>query len=152
MKIREGFVSNSSSSSFVVAVDKPINTIEDVKKYIINPKYAEIFFGGILHQEGVYICSIKEDCETCRNRFRCFTGSSAKLLEALLDFWEENNEENREHYRDYYGTKFSLFENDNHGKVAYFITLSDQGSKTETSMLDNVEEVFEKISYICITP
>ena len=35
MKVRQGFVSNSSSSSFIFAVDSEINTVEDVKTHIL---------------------------------------------------------------------------------------------------------------------
>ena len=34
MKIRNGFVSNSSSSSFVVAFDKKPETVEELKKLL----------------------------------------------------------------------------------------------------------------------
>jgi hypothetical protein len=44
MKIRNGFVSNSSSSSFILISDKPLLTVEDVAECMTNiPKSADYF-------------------------------------------------------------------------------------------------------------
>ena len=40
MKIRTGFVSNSSSSSFIVAVPKTISDVDDLQKYLIGEQIA----------------------------------------------------------------------------------------------------------------
>lgn len=38
MKTRNGFVSNSSSSSFIILSSKPINTDDDIKKHVLKTK------------------------------------------------------------------------------------------------------------------
>jgi hypothetical protein len=48
MKIRYGHVSNSSSSSFIIGVDKPLDTVEDIKEQIF-PELGDAE-GNILHE------------------------------------------------------------------------------------------------------
>lgn len=151
MKVRSGFVSNSSNSSFVLAVDRRLDSLEDVNSVIRNKRHAKILFEKIRYQSGVYLCRITEECDSCKYRFECFTNQSNRLLDHLLDDWQldvEYDKTTREQYTNLRWEQFRLFETNNYGKLVYFVTLSDQWSRTETEMLDNYEKVFERLNFM----
>jgi hypothetical protein len=96
MKIRSGFVSNSSSSSFIIAVkdedntkvsitfevdlsayaDKPISTIEDLNKYFDYDrswKYEECR-KAIENGKTILIGRFSDECTDSEETFLCYNG------------------------------------------------------------------------------
>jgi len=147
MKIRKGFVSNSSSTSFLVAWDKKVEKLADVKKFIPNNEQAKILYKLMKGQEGVYLCvPPKSECKNCKKRFRCYTGGGvveelAKLI--ATDGWDIPEDEIEVDEYDIELARDFIEEND--GKVAYVFRIADfgEGAKTEAEASMRSGDVFE---------
>ncbi len=146
MKIRNGFVSNSSSSSFLVAWDKRPQKLADVLKYVPNRNEAKVLFGWMKQQDGLVLCAPpQEKCETCTERFRCYTGNGTVEELARMIFtggYEWDSEMDEMWYSEdndgWAMEKAIEFFNKNKGMVAYCFRIADFGegcdNETEANM------------------
>jgi len=150
MKIRQGFVSNSSSTSFLVAWDKRVTKLADVRKHIPNYREAKLLWGWMKEQEGLLLCAPpKAECGVCKERFRCYTGGGKVTELARListGGWEKDIEQEEENNLNVWELeKATRFFEANKGRVAYIFRIADYGegasSDTEANMRNG--EVFD---------
>jgi len=140
MKVRRGFVSNSSSSSYVIAVDEPINTVGDLTKYIPPVNYAERVFNRNFPQTGIILCKPPQpECTSCKLKFSCYTDGNPDLIKSYLFWrcgdWDINEQREEEIISRDFGDCFNSFYEENKGKLAYFIRLPDMGE--DGDMIDS---------------
>jgi len=85
MKIRSGFVSNSSSASFLIVLDKrPTLPIELMSKGA-SLEEAELLLTWMKRQKGILLCNPPQpECDSCKERFKCFTGNGKRSELARL--------------------------------------------------------------------
>jgi hypothetical protein len=140
MKIRNGFVSNSSSSSFLVAWDKEVTKLSDVTKFVKNRKEAEFLYDYMKDTGGVMICyPPTENCPECPNRFKCYTGRPTDDLllliigggyrEMLTDYSEDEIDEMKT--EPFFVDLAAKFARQHKGKVAYCFRIHDGGEGGE---------------------
>ncbi len=159
MKIRYSFVSNSSSSSFIVAFDKPIKTLKDVLEVVPNRAEAKKILTQIKEQEPHVMCSPPQpECASCELRFRCFTGRRSGVIEAL-NRWNGSDDEYEEDDEEYdmfdsYYTSIIEWAYRYKGKVAYFLSFADSGGggdDLDAEMRYEASRIFSNLPYRDIT-
>ncbi len=158
MKIRHSFVSNSSSSSFIVAFDKPIKTLKDVLEVIRNRAEAKKILTQIQEQQPYVMCSPpQEECPACELRFTCFTGRRSGVIEAFYR-WnsyavDEEEDEEYDIFDSYYSSIIEWAQRYK-GKVAYFLSFADSGEggdDLDTAMRYDAARIFSNVPYKDIT-
>lgn len=110
MKVRTGFVSNSSSTSFIVALDKPFESVEECKLFFnCYQEQAERIFEGITKATFQPYSLIQSDNKDLRDlmisEYESFCYELDDKMEKLID----------------------IFLNNNGGKQARLLTFSDSG-------------------------
>jgi len=150
MKIRRGFVSNSSSTSFLVAWDKRVEKLADVKKFVPNHEQARLLYRWMKDQKGVYLCTPpKPECNNCKERFRCYTGGG--VVEELARLIATNGyfgySEEEEEIDDYDIERAKSFLKENEGRVAYIFRIADfgEGADTEAEASMRSGDVFDGV-------
>jgi len=150
MKIRKGFVSNSSSTCFLVAWDKKVEKLADVRKYIPNYRQARLLYRWMREQEGIYLCvPPKPECENCKERFRCYTGGGVveKLAELIATNGYDDFDLEGEEIDDYDIERARNFIKENEGRVAYVFRIADfgEGAESEAEASMRSGEVFDGV-------
>jgi len=133
MKLRNSFVSNSSSCSYIIAVDKYIRTVDDVLDYVSNRSllYAIRIFQYVEGQKGVAICkSPSPNCGDCQKKFICFTntfGYGHCVVTEFIEWAFPNYNSDLYWAYEYFGDRIENFCTENEGKIAYFISIPERG-------------------------
>ncbi len=155
MKIRTGFVSNSSSSSFLIALDKPVKKVEDVYRYIENKKYARRVFKMLENQGGRKICSPPKDkCEVCSDRFVCFTQTRRIYAQLIADYYGYSSVESFCNACEDTVIRVENFVNVNEDKILYILRFADSGeggNEIESEMRSNADYILAGIRHLEIT-
>ena len=159
MKIRHSFVSNSSSSSFIVAFDKPIKTLKDVLEVVRNRAEAKKILTQLKEQEPHVMCYPPQaECPACELRFKCFTGRRSGVIEAM-NRWnsyavdEVDDDEEYDMFDSYYSSIIEWAYRYK-GKVAYFLEFSDSGGggdDMDAQMKYDADRIFSNLPYKDIT-
>ena len=150
MRIKNDFVTNSSSSSFVVAFEKPVKSLDEIKDKIMFIEKAKAVFVDIQKQKPLRIikncppCLKKITGEIASGFFEGYEWDSPKLNNLKRgDFktekeyfatqgkiYDELSEKNRQK-----AEKIATnFIKENKGKVAYIFSYSDNDGEFESEM------------------
>src|SRR4030042_3606623 len=150
MKIKQDFVTNSSSSSFIVAFDKPVERLEEIKDKIMFIEKAERVFEDIKEQKPLRIV---KDCPPCLKKITNevasgyfdgyeFDYDSLRRLDRkdfetekeYIHTWRKLYSECEKKNKEKAKKIATEFIEKNEGKVAYFFSYSDNDSDFESEM------------------
>jgi hypothetical protein len=149
MRIKEDFITNSSSSSFIVAFDKPVVSLEEIKDKIMFIEKATAVFGRIQEQTPIKIelspeCINKLTDEISSGYFEGFIWDREDLKKLKKEDFPTEKEyfdartEARKKYEKANWEKAEKiairFVEENVGKVAYTFSFSDNDGKFWSEM------------------
>lgn len=154
MKTRNGFISNSSSTSFIVAWDKPVKGLPDVTNLVEHVPYAKRILRQMRKQKGIVICTPpKDNCDQCRDRFLCYSHrGKVQVIQALRQWY--GYEEDDYDFGDEYSKLLLDFVEQNEGKVIYFLRFADggeDGDALESEMRHCDYDILEAVPHKDIT-
>lgn len=125
--------------------------LADVRKYVPNLEQARLLFSWMKEQRGLLLCAPPQPkCETCEERFECYTGGG-KIEELVrlisTDGWFDEDSEEEEEVGTAIIEQAQMFFEKNKGRVAYIFRIADWGggarSEAESSMRRG--EVFDGV-------
>lgn len=147
MKVKQDFVTNSSSSSFIVAFDKPVESLDEIKGKIMFIEKAEAVFKDIQDQKPLRII---KDCPPCLERIseevgagyfegynmdyprinRSDFATEQEYFKANRKAFDEHDKINKKKAKQI----AEKFIEQNEGKVAYFFSYSDNDGEFWSEM------------------
>jgi len=144
MKIRNGFVSNSSSSSFIVAFDREPESPDDIKEMLFKGKDKIVLCGQeydsdkiseIVFRDSTFCVSDQDILDAISNNGFYFGDDEiSEFVPKLLSIRESYNEDMRKLFDimagsedDSYLNEYESFYNENKGKCIRGFSYSDEG-------------------------
>ena len=156
MKIRSGFVSNSSSSSFVVVLEKKPNSPEELKNVLFKDKKVISYYD--------YIKTTEEVSQRIFNDIESFEKDSSMLLEKIVDGldnwglryekyklasgqtdWKKHDEDREQYIKDEVIPKANKFIEKYKNNFIFCVTYEDSGSEVLYECGDIFKNAIENI-------
>ena len=156
MKIRSGFVSNSSSSSFVVVLEKKPNSPEELKNVLFKDKKVISYYD--------YIKTTEEVSQRIFNDIESFEKDSSMLLEKIVDGldnwglryekyklasgqtdWKKHDEDREQYIKDEVIPKANKFIEKYKNNFIFCVTYEDSGSEVVYECGNIFENAIENI-------
>ena len=156
MKIRSGFVSNSSSSSFVVVLEKKPNSPEELKNVLFKDKKVISYYD--------YSKTTEEVSQRIFNDIESFEKDSSMLLEKIVDGldnwglryekyklasgqtdWKKHDEDREQYIKDEVIPKANKFIEKYKNNFIFCVTYEDSGSEVLYECGDIFKNAIENI-------
>ena len=156
MKIRSGFVSNSSSSSFVVVLEKKPNSPEELKNVLFKDEKVVSYYD--------YIKTTEEVSQRIFNDIESFEKDSSMLLEKIVDGldnwglryekyklasgqtdWKKHDEDREQYIKDEVIPKANKFIEKYKNNFIFCVTYEDSGSEVLYECGDIFKNAIENI-------